>query len=628
MGRIKKKIFISIILLIVLIPFFLVLSVKVVRINYNYNPKVIQKYKQYYIYNREVNSWFDHSAYAELYMFRWNHSRMISQVEEDLTKLMQSYCDEYESIIKFDYQSEKISIQLFLDKPCENYSELSGQEIQGNFERMNSVEILIYEEVGKLYDLMINLKEVPDREEAWSFETRYGAGKITMPDKVEVKRGHEILKENQVVCGGDKICVTPERIVETTRLYMNGKLIRPGKEYETVPGNIKIRTEKKGEYYAGEVEALKKFAMTGNNNKFLNWKLDRPETWDGVKWTEEAGVFRVKTLDLKNLKIEGELDLREFSNLEKIDMSGSEIRLVWLPDSLKKIGNGAFQNCGELQYIQMGTMLEEIGEAAFSGCKRIYAGSFNRNLKKVGKKAFENCRMLEKIKFEGVPPFAAGENVFHGTSLNLQIEYPTDIEEWDEDYEQAYVMKGTKEWSGSKYNDDDLDYIEKILDRSKYNAVYDVRKWRNVTWGKNWKNEWRIVTLDLSKCKDITGTLDLSVFTELESVSLKGMKISKVILPDSLKVISEHDFDNCKELEEVIIPESVETIYAPAFSGCQNLKKVVFNGDAPQVVDESSSGIAEKVFGKTAKDFTIYRKGYSRGWQEICWEGYHIEEIG
>lgn len=161
MGWIKKKIFISIILLIVLIPFFLVLSVKVVRINYNYNPKVIQKYKQYYIYNREVNSWFDHSAYAELYMFRWNHSRMISQVEEDLTKLMQSYCDEYESIIKFDYQSEKISIQLFLDKPCENYSELSGQEIQGDFERMNSVEILIYEEVGKLYDLMINLKEVP-----------------------------------------------------------------------------------------------------------------------------------------------------------------------------------------------------------------------------------------------------------------------------------------------------------------------------------------------------------------------------------------------------------------------------------------------------------------------------------
>lgn len=49
--------------------------------------------------------------------------------------------------------------------------------------------------------------------------------------------------------------------------------------------------------------------------------------------------------------------------------------------------------------------------------------------------------------------------------------------------------------------------------------------------------------------------------------------ITKVIIPDSIKVIENHAFDSCGLLE-VSIPASVSTLDSAAFYGCKALKKV------------------------------------------------------
>ncbi len=68
-------------------------------------------------------------------------------------------------------------------------------------------------------------------------------------------------------------------------------------------------------------------------------------------------------------------------------------------------------------------------------------------------------------------------------------------------------------------------------------------------------------------------------------------KINKVIIPDSIEVISECAFSSNELLKEVYIPNSVKSIQRYAFSMCQNLEKI----HLPELLEV----IDEYVFGHT-----------------------------
>lgn len=58
---------------------------------------------------------------------------------------------------------------------------------------------------------------------------------------------------------------------------------------------------------------------------------------------------------------------------------------------------------------------------------------------------------------------------------------------------------------------------------------------------------------------------------------LQGLRemITKVTLPDGIRIIGHHAFSLCKELNELVIPDSVVEIDHGAFNVCENLTKIV-----------------------------------------------------
>ena len=77
--------------------------------------------------------------------------------------------------------------------------------------------------------------------------------------------------------------------------------------------------------------------------------------------------------------------------IEEIDkevFSGSSIKKIILPQSLKKIGDYAFSKCRELKEILLPDELEEIGNYAFYECNNLEYVRLPRTLKKIGKQAF------------------------------------------------------------------------------------------------------------------------------------------------------------------------------------------------------------------------------------------------
>lgn len=172
------------------------------------------------------------------------------------------------------------------------------------------------------------------------------------------------------------------------------------------------------------------------------------------------------------------------------------------------------------------------------------------------------------------------------------------------------------------YFQDEVELLKQLLLRSNKKTSFDFILENKMRGGSDNGKGGHIEYLDLSDYSDITGKLDLSGFTELRYVALKGMKIDSVILPDSLTSIEPDTFDDCKNLTEITIPGSVDDFTNPVFSGCKNLKEIIFEGNAPEVLWDK-----EDVFGDVPQDLIIYRKKSAKGWQETVWDKYDVRII-
>lgn len=75
----------------------------------------------------------------------------------------------------------------------------------------------------------------------------------------------------------------------------------------------------------------------------------------------------------------------------------SHITYVICPDSLKSIGDGAFERCVSLQRIDFGSNLLEIGEGAFFECRKLKKVSIPSSVCFINKWAFTSCTNLESI---------------------------------------------------------------------------------------------------------------------------------------------------------------------------------------------------------------------------------------
>jgi len=78
-----------------------------------------------------------------------------------------------------------------------------------------------------------------------------------------------------------------------------------------------------------EVAALKAFAQTGENLTALGWDLDAPMTWEGITWGGETQAH-VTEINLYYKELSGTLDLSDFSELERLDISGCGIEQLVL----------------------------------------------------------------------------------------------------------------------------------------------------------------------------------------------------------------------------------------------------------------------------------------------------------
>ena len=80
-----------------------------------------------------------------------------------------------------------------------------------------------------------------------------------------------------------------------------------------------------------------------------------------------------------------------------------ELQTIILPESLKVIGNRAFEYCESLREICIPSSTVYLGARAFKGCSNLVKVELSEGLHYIGEEAFGGCSSLRRIRIRALP---------------------------------------------------------------------------------------------------------------------------------------------------------------------------------------------------------------------------------
>ena len=235
----------------------------------------------------------------------------------------------------------------------------------------------------------------------------------------------------------------------------------------------------------------------------------------------------------------------------------------YVPESLREITitkseyipDYAFQNCVNVEKINLGNKVKNIGTGAFFGCESLASFTVSNSITELGEDVFRYCTGLKKVTigsglttlrdslFEGCTSLSKvtigknvrsiGKYVFMGCESLKSVTIPNSVTAIDPD-----AFSGCTALSEVVIGDG----LSAIPDE----MFYEFTSLKSVTLGK--------------------GVKSIGEYAFCGCTSLKTVNI-----PDGVESIGKWAFESCESIVEITIPDSVTVIGENAFAGCTSL---------------------------------------------------------
>ena len=241
---------------------------------------------------------------------------------------------------------------------------------------------------------------------------------------------------------------------------------------------------------------------------------------------------------------------------------------VILGNNVTTIGDGAFAWCGHLQSINIPNSVTTIEHAAFyeSGLHYIIIPS---NVTTIGSSAFAGCKELTTITFSNDAKSIEGEYPFHSCSSLKQINIPTctppscsDELFWGINLEKCVLNIPIGSEAAYRKADVWKDF-ENMHERSKVNGIYYHHG---------------------------TAQEEVSVTRIPDDPTDDDKYIGDIVIPETINIegtaycvtsIENEAFANCNALRSISIPKTVSSIGKDAFHGCNSLTHITCLAPTP-----------------------------------------------
>lgn len=268
-----------------------------------------------------------------------------------------------------------------------------------------------------------------------------------------------------------------------------------------------------------------------------------------------------------------------------------KLTAITLPETLKSIGDHAFEYCTSLVSISIPDSVNSIGDWAFYGCSSLTKLKLSNSLTAINMYSFADCNKLTTVDIpKSVKVIKVG--AFESCSSITKLSIPDTI-----------MVIGDSAFEG-------CGGLTSVVLPSKLTSIAP-RSFANCTGIRKITIPDGVTVIGefaFDSCTSLSHVDFPSSLSVIEASAFGTCGFKEITIPDSISIISEYAFAKCSDLTKVTIPDSVVKISYRAFSGCLSLQEITIPASVEVIEAENFRYDYDSFgYGNTCDfDFTIY----------------------
>ena len=336
--------------------------------------------------------------------------------------------------------------------------------------------------------------------------------------------------------------------------------------------------------YGNTLAADKQTSTSEVNNITANWEYEI----NASNQIEEL-KYQNPTELVGNIEIPKILDGKTVVGIGDNAFKGAkELTGVVIPNSIKKIGNGAFRNCVKINNVDLGNV-EEIKASIFKGCTSLKEITIPKTVKvgPVLDSCLDNSSITKITLEEGMKIIPDG---LCGNTGITEITIPESVE-----------TIGCHAFMGTELTEVKIPKNVKLIDGQ---AFFKCTKLKKIDLGN-------VEEISFGIVQDCTSLTEITIPKTVKKGStevpcLDNPNITKVTLEEGITIVPNALLANTG-ITEITIPNTVTEIQTWAFYNCTNLKKITIPDSVVKIAqDGATEEEGENVFENHNEDLTIY----------------------
>ena len=239
----------------------------------------------------------------------------------------------------------------------------------------------------------------------------------------------------------------------------------------------------------------------------------------------------------------------------------SSVSAIFLPDTVKTIGNDAFHDCTSLTGVNIPEGVTSIGEGAFEGCSNLKFLHLPASLTAIGSDAFSGTALNRIVISQGNETFRVENGMLFNAGTRTLVRV---LEEMGSTEGQEVVLPAEMRFL-------DENALESVGDREV--ILPENSEELEIEDGAIYNKSGSLLYCNPDKDRDYfrirTGT------KEIGEAAFKGCSnLKRIGIPSTVRHIGAHAFENCTSLVDVRLPKELQALGEAAFAGCSSLLHV------------------------------------------------------